>query len=59
MSDDSSAGGKLTAVQVRMRQPLLEAIENWRRAQPTIPSRSMALRELLERGLEQQDAVSA
>jgi hypothetical protein len=51
--DDSSA------VQVRLRGPLYRALENWRRSQPKIPARSEALRELLERALEQQDAVSA
>lgn len=41
------------AVQVRLRGSILIAIENWRRAQPAIPSKAEALRQLVERGLDQ------
>jgi hypothetical protein len=48
-----------SAVQVRLHGPLYEALENWRRLRPSIPSRAVALRELLERALaEQQDATT-
>ena len=43
-----------SAVQVRLQGPLYEALENWRRLRPTIPSRAVALRELIERALAQQ-----
>ena len=46
------------AVQVRLRGPLYQVLENWRRSQPKIPPRSEALRELLARALE-QDEVTA
>jgi hypothetical protein len=38
---------------------LFEAIEDWRRAQPKIPARTDAIKELVKRGLkaEQRDAV--
>jgi len=39
------------AVQVRLDGDLYRRLEDWRRAQPKIPHRSVALRELLERGL--------
>jgi hypothetical protein len=39
------------AVQVRLRGSILIEIENWRRAQPAIPSKAEALRQLLERAL--------
>jgi hypothetical protein len=43
-----------SAVQVRLHGTLYEALENWRRLRPKIPSRAVALRELLERALAQQ-----
>jgi hypothetical protein len=49
-----------SAVQVRLQGPLYNALEDWRRSRPKIPSRAVALRELLERALaEQQDAATA
>jgi len=39
------------AVQVRLQEPLYQALEDWRRSRPKIPSRAVALRELLERAL--------
>jgi hypothetical protein len=38
-------------VQVRLHQNLLEAIENWRREQESIPSRPEAIRRLLQQRL--------
>jgi hypothetical protein len=47
------------AVQVRLQGPLYQALEDWRRSRPKIPSRAVALRELLERALsEQQSGVA-
>ena len=43
---------RLVAVQARLRPPLFEQIEAWRRAQTKIPSRTDALRKLLQRGLD-------
>jgi metal-responsive CopG/Arc/MetJ family transcriptional regulator len=40
-----------TPVQVRLHQKLLEAIENWRRGQASIPSRPEAIRRLLQQSL--------
>jgi hypothetical protein len=49
MRDYSDVTG--AAVQVRLEGPLFAELENWRRAQPKILSRSWALRQLLERAL--------
>jgi hypothetical protein len=46
-----SATGTVAAVQLRLRGDTLVQIENWRRSQPKIPSRSKAIRQLLERAL--------
>jgi hypothetical protein len=40
-----------TAVQVRLRAKTFELLENWRRSQSKIPSRSQAVRLFIERGL--------
>lgn len=40
-----------TPVQVRLHQKLLEAIEDWRRNQQSIPSRPEAIRRLLQQSL--------
>ena len=48
-ANDPTKGG--SAVQVRLQGPLYEALEDWRRSRPKIPSRAVALRELLERAL--------
>jgi hypothetical protein len=48
-----------SAVQVRLQGTLYQALEDWRRSRPKIPSRAVALRELLEHALaEQQDAAT-
>jgi hypothetical protein len=60
MSDTPPNDPAKAAVQVRLQGPLYQALENWRRSQPKIPSRAVALRELLERALvEQQGAGTA
>jgi hypothetical protein len=43
------------AVQLRLKGNTFVLIENWRRSQPKIPSRSEAVRQLLERALNQAD----
>jgi hypothetical protein len=44
-----------TAIYLRLRGRIFERFENFRRSQPVIPDRSAAARELLERGLSDQD----
>jgi hypothetical protein len=41
----------------RVDEPFFEKIENWRRAQPDLPGRSQALRELLEVALARTEAA--
>jgi hypothetical protein len=41
----------VAAIQIRLRGEDLAQFENWRRAQPQIPSRSESMRELIRRGL--------
>jgi hypothetical protein len=47
------------AVQVQLQGPLYQALEDWRRSRPKIPSRAVALRELLERALAEQQSGAA
>jgi hypothetical protein len=55
LNDPANSG---SAVQVRLQGTLYQALEDWRRSRPKIPSRAVALRELLERALaEQQHAA--
>lgn len=37
---------------VRFSVELLREIEDWRRAQPTIPAKGTAIRQLVEKGLQ-------
>jgi hypothetical protein len=48
---------RLIAVQARLRPPLFEQIEAWRRAQTKIPPRTDALRKLLQRGLDAEQRL--
>jgi hypothetical protein len=41
------------AVQVRLRGTAFTSLENWRRSHPKIPSRSEAMRLLIEHALEE------
>ena len=41
------------AVQVRLKGETFASLENWRRAQATIPARSEALRRLIEMALSE------
>jgi hypothetical protein len=56
MSHDSSATDQAMPVQVRLRRSILEAVEDWRRRQARIPSRTKAMQTLIERALEQEAA---
>jgi len=56
---DNANADTRSAVQVRLEGPLYQALENWRRSRPKIPSRAVALRELLELGLAQQPSRAA
>jgi hypothetical protein len=49
------------AVLIRLSDQTFDWIENWRRSQPKIPSRSEAIRQLLERArsYEQRRSVTA
>jgi hypothetical protein len=40
-----------TPIQVRLREELLSALEDWRRNQQSIPSRPEAIRRLLQQSL--------
>ena len=40
------------SAQFRLGPPIFDQVENWQRAQSKIPTRSDAIRKLLERGLE-------
>jgi hypothetical protein len=51
---DNENGG---AVFVRLRGSLYNRLEDWRRSQPKIPSRSDALRSLIERALAASDSA--
>jgi hypothetical protein len=42
------------ALQGRFSGPDVDEIDDWRRAQPEIPSRADALRTLVKRGLERE-----
>jgi hypothetical protein len=48
-----------TPVQVRLHQKLLQAIENWRRGQESIPSRPEAIRRLLQESLATKRPVQS
>jgi hypothetical protein len=39
------------AVNVRMERPQLAALDDWRRAQPDLPTRPEAIRRLIEMGI--------
>jgi hypothetical protein len=51
MAMDAKARNNRGAIFVRLRSPLYDQLENWRRAQAHIPTRSHALRLLIERAL--------
>ena len=46
------------AIHVRLRGSLYDQLENWRRSQPKIPTRSDALRLLIERALATAEAAA-
>jgi hypothetical protein len=57
MQDASTPNGN--AIHVRLRGSLFERLENWRRSQSKIPSRSDALRLLIERALTKSGTTTA
>jgi hypothetical protein len=54
MQDDRSSQPR-AEVRLRLEGPIFNSIEAWRRLQPKIPSFSGAVRELLQRGLRDND----
>jgi metal-responsive CopG/Arc/MetJ family transcriptional regulator len=59
MQGRMQTGDGTKAVQVRLREGLFSALEEWRREQKSIPSRSEAIRTLVQRSLADPDlAVS-
>jgi hypothetical protein len=55
---DTAQNGS-AAIQVRVEGPIFTRIEDWRRSQSKIPSRSQALRLLVERGLQAEQSAPA
>jgi hypothetical protein len=53
-NDDSRA-----AVRLDLTDPLLTDVENWRRSQEKIPSRTDAIRQLVKRALEESEQHGA
>jgi hypothetical protein len=45
------ATGVGTLIGIRWHEPMLSAIEEWRRRQPDLPSRADAIRRLVEQAL--------
>jgi hypothetical protein len=58
MVEDNNNAELRIPVQVRLDDAFFQRLEGWRRSQPTIPSRSMAVRALLERALAQETATA-
>lgn len=48
---EQSSGGPNRAIQVRLQDNLLLAIENFRRGEPDVPTRPEAVRRLVQRAL--------
>lgn len=46
------------AVNVRLERALLQAVDDWRRDQPDVPTRPEAIRRLIQRQIKAQDEVS-
>jgi hypothetical protein len=44
---------KRKALHARVKDPLIERVDNWRQQQPVIPPRWQAVRELIEEALEE------
>jgi hypothetical protein len=45
------------AVRIDLEGDILTSLEDWRRAQPKIPSRTEALRHMVERGLQAEQEL--
>jgi hypothetical protein len=50
---------KPTAIHARCEQPLIDAVDNWRRQQPQIPPRSKAICVLIKRALQAEEQAAA
>ncbi len=50
---------KTDRLELRTGGSFSEKIEEWRRRQPKIPSRSAAVRQLVEIGLKHEEAITA
>jgi metal-responsive CopG/Arc/MetJ family transcriptional regulator len=46
-------------VQLRLDAKLFQLVENWRRSQPEIPSRSEAIRKLVRKAMETEQRRAA
>jgi hypothetical protein len=58
MSQATDFDSAVIAVQVRLRPSHYVKLEEWRRAQPKIPSKAKALRMLIEYAFEQHAATA-
>jgi hypothetical protein len=59
MEERVQSGDDGRAVQVRLGQSLFTAIERWRGSQrPVVPSRSQAIRELVQKSLTDDDSAA-
>jgi hypothetical protein len=56
---DSGLTEPCAAVRLQLDGPIFVSVENFRRSQPKIPSRSEAIRQLLERALLHQPQQGA
>lgn len=57
MRDSNEADG--CSINFRIRDPLLDQLDNWRRAQLKIPNRAKAVRSLIQRALAASDAATS
>ena len=57
MRDSNEADASFINFQIR--DPLLDQLDNWRRAQLKIPSRAEATRRLIEQALTASDSATA
>jgi metal-responsive CopG/Arc/MetJ family transcriptional regulator len=51
--------GKTERIELRASGEFLKAIDEWRRRQPDLPSRSSAIRQLVEKALESESSRPA
>ena len=51
--------GKTERIELRASGEFMQAIDEWRRRQPDLPSRSSAIRQLVEKALESEGGKPA